>query len=77
MKAVRVEKQGGPEVLKLLDVAPLEGPGSGQAVVRVIAAGVNFLDVGQWRATYPRQVPFALGAEGAGVVNPLVKAFRM
>jgi hypothetical protein len=31
MKTVRVEKQGGPEVLKLLDVAPLEAPGPGQA----------------------------------------------
>jgi len=37
MKAVRVEKQGGPEVLKLLDVAPFEAPGSGQAVVRFAA----------------------------------------
>ena len=42
MKAVRVEKQGGPEVLKLLDVAPLEAPGPGQAVVRIAAAGVNY-----------------------------------
>ena len=61
MKAVRVEKQGGPEVLKLLDVAPLGAPGPGQAVVRLVAAGVNFLDVGQRRGTYPRQVPFTLG----------------
>ena len=32
MKAIRVEKQGGPEVLKLLDIAPIEAPGPGQAV---------------------------------------------
>ena len=69
MKAIRVEKHGGPEVLKLLDVAPLEAPGPGQAVVRVAAAGVNFVDVGQRRGTYPRQVPFTLGVEGAGVVE--------
>jgi NADPH:quinone reductase len=69
MKAIRVEKQGGPEVLKLTDIAPIEKPGPGQAVVRVVAAGVNFMDVGQRRGSYPRQVPFIPGAEGAGVVE--------
>jgi NADPH:quinone reductase-like Zn-dependent oxidoreductase len=74
MKAIRVEKQGGPEVLELLDVAPLEAPGPGQAVVRVVAAGVNFLDVGQRRGTYPRQVPFTLGWKARAWLNPLAKA---
>lgn len=69
MKAIRVEKHGGPEVLKLEDIAPIEEPGPGQAVVRVVAAGVNFMDVGQRRGTYPREAPFTLGAEGAGVVE--------
>src|SRR5690349_12915301 len=69
MKAIRVEQIGGPEVLHLEDVAPIEDPGPGQAVVRIVAAGVNFMDVGQRRGTYPRQVPFTPGAEGAGVVE--------
>lgn len=69
MKAIRVEQTGGPEVLQLEDIAPIEEPGRGQAVVRVVAAGVNFMDVGQRRGSYPRQVPFTLGAEGAGVVE--------
>ena len=69
MKAIRVEQHGGPEVLKLEDIAPIEEPGVGQAVVRVVAAGVNFMDVGQRRGSYPRQVPFTPGAEGAGVVE--------
>ena len=76
MKAVRVEKQGGPQVLKLLDVPPVEAPGSGQAVVRIVAAGVNFLDVGQRRGTYPCQVPFTLGVEGAGVVESVGEGVR-
>ena len=63
-------------MLKLLDVAPLEAPGPGQAVVRVVAAGVNFLDVGQRRGTYPRQVPFTLGVEGAGVVESVGEGVR-
>ncbi len=76
MKAIRVEKQGGPEVLELLDVAPLEAPGPGQAVVRVVAAGVNFVDVGQRRGTYPRQVPFTPGVEGSGVVESVGEGVR-
>ena len=69
MKAIRVEKLGGPEVMKLEDIAPIEEPGPGQAVVRVVAAGVNFADVGQRRGIYPREVPFTPGLEGAGVVE--------
>ncbi|HZP32027.1 MAG TPA: quinone oxidoreductase [Candidatus Acidoferrales bacterium] len=69
MKAIRVEQIGGPEVLQLEDIAPIEEPGPGQAVVRVVAAGVNFMDVGQRRGTYPREVPFTPGVEGAGVVE--------
>lgn len=69
MKAIRVEKLGGPEVLKLQDIAGIEKPGPGQAVVRVAAAGVNFMDVGQRRGSYPREVPFTPGMEGAGVVE--------
>ena len=76
MKAVRVEKQGGPEVLRLVDIALIEAPGPGQAVVRIVAAGVNFLDVGQRRGTYPREVPFTSGVEGAGVVESVGEGVR-
>lgn len=69
MKAIRVEQVGGPEVLKFEDIAPIEEPGPGQAVVRVVAAGVNFMDINQRRGSYPREVPFTPGAEGAGVVE--------
>jgi NADPH2:quinone reductase len=69
MKAIQVEQTGGPEVLQLEDLAPIEEPGPGQAVVRVVAAGINFMDIGQRRGSYPRQVPFTPGAEGAGVVE--------
>jgi len=69
MKAIQVEQVGGPEVLKFEDIAPIEEPGPGQAVVRVVAAGVNFMDINQRRGSYPREVPFTPGAEGAGVVE--------
>ena len=69
MKAIRVEHAGGPEVLKLQDVAPVEEPESGQAVVRIVAAGVNFIDVQQRSGRYPATVPFTPGLEAAGVVE--------
>ena len=76
MKAILVEKNGGPEVLKFTDVAPVGKPGPGQAAVRLIAAGVNFMDVGQRRGTYPRELPFTPGMEGAGVVESVGEGVR-
>src|SRR5260370_38431041 len=57
MKAIRVEQVGGPEVLKLEDIAPIEEPDPGQAVVRVASGGGNFMDIKQRRRSNPRQVP--------------------
>ncbi|HEX3377465.1 MAG TPA: quinone oxidoreductase [Candidatus Acidoferrales bacterium] len=71
MKTIEVEHTGGPEVLHMRDVSGLEPPGPGQALVRVLAAGVNFLDIGQRRGSYPRQVPFTPGMEGAGIVESI------
>src|SRR5258708_37941795 len=68
MKAIRVEAQGGPEVLKLAEL-PTPQPGKGQALVRVEAAGVNFIDIYQRSGVYKLAVPFTLGLEGAGVVE--------
>jgi NADPH2:quinone reductase len=71
MKAIRIETIGGPEVLKFVEVPDLGAPGPGQALVRLKASGVNFMDVGQRRGTYPSPgpLPFTPGAEGAGVVE--------
>jgi len=69
MKAILVEQLGEPEVLKSTDVPPPQQPGPGQALVRVVFAGVNFMDVGHRRGTYPHEVPFTPGAEGAGIVE--------
>lgn len=69
MKTIEVEKLGGPEVLTFQDIGGLEPPGPGQALVRIVYAGVNFMDVGQRRGSYPREVPFTPGVEAAGVVE--------
>ena len=68
MKAIRVNENGGPEVLSYEDVEVLE-PGPGQALVRLAASGVNFIDIYQRTGTYPMDLPFTLGQEGAGEIE--------
>ena len=67
MRAVVVEKTGGPEVLTLVErETPVPGPG--QALVDLAAGGVNFIDVYQREGRYPMDLPFVAGSEGAGTV---------
>jgi NADPH:quinone reductase len=68
MRAVLVRQNGGPEVLEPTEVDPPE-PGSGQLLVDVGAAGVNYIDTYQREGQYPIPTPFILGIEGAGTVR--------
>jgi NADPH:quinone reductase len=68
MKAIRVEKVGGPEVLQLRD-APLPEPANGQARIKLEAIGLNFIDVYHRIGLYPLPLPFIPGGEGAGIVD--------
>ena len=68
MKAVRVHKCGGPEVLSYDDI-PMPEPKGGEARVKIEAIGLNFIDVYQRTGLYPLPTPFTLGMEGAGVVD--------
>jgi NADPH:quinone reductase len=68
VKAIRIHATGGPEVLRLEEV-PVPVPGAGQIVIRVEAAGVNFVDVYHRKGLYPVALPFTLGREAAGVVD--------
>lgn len=75
MKAVRVHTLGGPEVLTYED-APDPQPRPGEALVRLQAAGVNFLDIYyrsgfHWGGHHGRDLPYIPGAEGAGTVVAL------
>jgi len=67
VKAIRVHATGGPEVLRYED-APEPRPQAGEAVVRVEASGVNFIDVYNRTGLYKETLPFTLGREGAGTV---------
>jgi NADPH2:quinone reductase len=68
MKAVRVHRPGGPEALKYEEV-PTPVPGQGQVLVRIEAAGVNFVDIYNRSGQYRSQLPFTVGQEAAGVVE--------
>ncbi|HJO88585.1 MAG: quinone oxidoreductase [Alphaproteobacteria bacterium] len=68
-KAVRIHETGGPEVLKWEDVET-EGPGSGEALVRHTAVGLNYIDVYHRSGLYPLPaLPAVIGMEGAGIVE--------
>ena len=68
MKAIRIQSAGGPEVMRLEDVAQ-PTPKAGEALVKVDAAGLNYIDVyfrsGQYKAEYP----LTLGLEAGGTVT--------
>lgn len=70
MHAIRVNQPGGPEVLQYEEIARPE-PGPGQALIRVKAAGVNFIDVYYRTGQYKSEPPFTPGAEGAGIVEAI------
>jgi NADPH2:quinone reductase len=70
MRAIQIAHTGGPEVMALRDL-PTPEPGSGQALVRIEACGVNFIDVYQREGRYPVQLPFIPGQEAAGTVASL------
>ena len=67
-KAVIIEKNGGPEELKIVDVQVGE-PGPGEIRIRHKAIGLNFIDVYQRSGLYPFPMPLRLGMEASGVVE--------
>lgn len=78
MKAIQVQKTGGPEVLTLVDLA-VPKPKPNEAIVKIAASGVNFIDVYFREGRYPAPLPFVDGQEGAGTITEVgsdVKALK-
>jgi NADPH2:quinone reductase len=75
MKAIVVERYGGPEVLQLQE-RDLPVPGTGQVLVRQRAIGVNFIDVYRRTGLYSVDLPCVPGMEGAGVVEAIGDGVR-
>ena len=67
MKAVRIHTFGGPEVMQVEEV-PTPSPQAGQVLVRLAAAGLNYIDVYQRSGLYPNPLPYTMGLEGSGIV---------
>jgi NADPH2:quinone reductase len=69
VKCIQVKEPGGPEKMSVVEVETPE-PGPGQALVRIVASGVNFLDVYlRAGAYYKVEMPLTLGNEAAGTVE--------
>lgn len=68
MHAIRVPISGGPEVVRYEEL-PMPQPGPGEALVRIEAIGVNYVDCYQRAGIYQMPLPFTAGSEAAGVVE--------
>ena len=68
MKAIQVKQVGGPEAMEVADL-PVPEPKANEAVVKLAASGVNFIDVYFREGRYKSPLPLVLGQEGAGVVT--------
>jgi len=68
MKIIHVKEPGGAEAMQLADV-PTPSPAPKQALVRMAAIGVNFIDVYFRKGLYKADIPIVLGNEGAGTVE--------
>ncbi len=67
MQAIQILTSGGPEVLTLQNL-PDPQPGPGEALIRIEASGVNFIDTYFREGRYPAQLPYTLGQEAAGTI---------
>ena len=79
MKAVIINKTGGPEVLELKDIQ-LEDPKPGEVLIKNQAIGLNYIDTYHRSGLYPVELPSNIGMEGAGViekVGPDVNDFKV
>jgi len=72
MKAIRIKQPGGPEAMEYVDL-PVPQPKANEALVKIAASGVNFIDVYNREGRYKVPLPFVLGQEAAGTVSSVGK----
>jgi NADPH2:quinone reductase len=70
MRAIQIDRHGGPEVMRVVDV-PLPEPGPGSVRVRHTAIGVNYIDTYYRSGLYGSKLPTVLGDEAAGTIDAL------
>lgn len=79
MKAIQVRQTGGPEALEIVEL-PIPEPKPHEVVVKIAAAGVNFVDIYYREGRYKAPLPFIAGQEAAGVVSAVgreVQSFKL
>ena len=76
MRAIQVKQVGGPEVMELAEL-PVPEPKANEALVKLAASGVNFIDVYFREGRYKTAVPFIVGQEGAGVVTAIGSGVKL
>ena len=72
MKAVEIQKTGGPEVLELKDIK-IADPSNGEVLIKQVAIGLNYIDTYHRSGLYPVPLPSGIGLEGAGIIKKLVQ----
>src|SRR4051812_37600691 len=75
MKAIQITQPGGPEVLQLVDL-PTPQPKANEALVKISAAGVNFIDVYNREGRYKAPLPLVIGQEATGTVATIGEDVR-
>ena len=74
-RAIQITAYGGPEQLRLVDLA-VGDPGPGEVRIRHEACGLNYIDVYQRTGLYANPLPLTLGMEGAGIVEAVGAGVR-
>lgn len=72
VKAIQIAENGGPEVLKLVEIE-VPAPADNEITIQQHAAGLNFIDIYFRQGLYKQPMPHGLGAEGAGIVTAVGK----
>ena len=70
MKAVKINKNGGPEVLELKDIT-LTKPGNEEVLIEHAAIGLNYIDTYHRSGLYPLTLPSGLGMEASGIIKEI------
>ena len=68
MKAVKIKKNGGPEVLELKEIT-IEKPNENEVTIEHKAIGLNYIDTYHRSGLYPLPLPSGIGLEAAGKVD--------
>jgi len=70
MKAIKIQKNGGPEVLELKDIT-LRNPGNEEVLIEHVAIGLNYIDTYHRSGLYPLMLPCGLGMEASGIIKEI------